>query len=276
MASKIKVLWAIRLYFVLAIAWMAWGWFAYAGPFRWAAEWQVQQFGSYDEKWTVLLPLMILVLPAVAIGQFLGVADQLFGTRKPAGPTRRWAGSLALLALVPLAVCALAGAWYAAPHAPATVGTLDLVTGQEMPPSTDLVTITGRRQPRFALALTTTRSVDDRTTYVPLTQPNWAPHDPVRYLIESTEGAGEASFDAAQDAVTLDGASLERNGLPGVIRERFRSTLTLAEKIWVIHPGAVTGETTLIIAGIAGLIAAVLLLAAAILAVIEQIRSRAA
>ena len=119
MASKITVLRAIRLYIVLAIAWMVWGWFAYAGPFRWAAEWQVRQFGSYDEKWTVLLPLLILVLPAIAIGQRFGVAEQLFGTRKPAGPTRRRAGTLALLALVPLAVCALAGAWYAAPHAPA-------------------------------------------------------------------------------------------------------------------------------------------------------------
>ena len=276
MSSKIRVLWAIRLYFVLAIAWMAWGWFAYAGPFRWAAEWQVQQFGSYDEKWTVLLPFLILILPAVAIAQRFGVAEQLFGTRKMAGqPARRWAGTLALLALVPLAVCALAGAWYAAPHAPLTIGTLDLVTGAEMPPSTDLVKITGLRQPGFAFALTTTRSVDDRYTYVPLTQPDWAPRDPVRYFVDSVGGAGAIPFDTAQGAVTLDGASLERNGLPGVIRDRFRSTLTLADTVWVIHPEAMMGEMTLIIAGIAGLIAAVLLLAAGIMAVIEKLQSRA-
>jgi hypothetical protein len=60
---------------VLAIVWtvgafvlMLWCWATYTGPYRWAAEWQLEHFGSYGEKVTLFAPLIILLIPAGFLG----------------------------------------------------------------------------------------------------------------------------------------------------------------------------------------------------------------
>src|SRR5258708_22112555 len=59
----------------LAILWtagafglMLWCWAFYVGPFRWAAEWQLEHFGSYNEKITLFGPLIVLLIPAGFLG----------------------------------------------------------------------------------------------------------------------------------------------------------------------------------------------------------------
>ena len=51
----LAIIWSIVAFLV-----MLWGWIAFAGPYRWAAEWQVENFGSYQEKITLFGPLMVL------------------------------------------------------------------------------------------------------------------------------------------------------------------------------------------------------------------------
>ncbi len=42
---------------------MLWCWMTYSGPYRWFAEWQMQNFGSYELKITLFGPLIILLIP---------------------------------------------------------------------------------------------------------------------------------------------------------------------------------------------------------------------
>lgn len=54
------------LWMVAVFGYMIWGAFAYAGLYRWLAEWQLAQWGGYYQKWTAALPAILLSLPAVA------------------------------------------------------------------------------------------------------------------------------------------------------------------------------------------------------------------
>lgn len=54
------------LWLALVLGYMIWGAFAYAGLYRWLAEWQLAQWGGYYRKWTAALPAVILCLPAAA------------------------------------------------------------------------------------------------------------------------------------------------------------------------------------------------------------------
>src|SRR3954467_15971729 len=42
-----------------------WSALAYAGLFRWAAEAQIARTGGYSEKWTTILPGIVLAAPAL-------------------------------------------------------------------------------------------------------------------------------------------------------------------------------------------------------------------
>ena len=274
-----SVLWMIRLYLAGTGAWLVWGWIEYAGPFKWAAEWQLGQFGYYGLKLTLLVPLLVLWTPALVVAQRMGVLDRVFGsmTSPAGGPRRRWAGRLAWLSLLPLTACVAAGAWYAAPHAPPMMGTLDLTTGDGTPPRADLVDVTGVVQRRYGLTVTETGSAGDGDSYVPLTGLHWTAREPVRYVLEHRAGAGQAMLEVdASGVVRVDRAELERDGLPGLVREGFRKDLTLADPVYVVRPGAEPGDDWLFVAVGAGFVAATLLLSAAILAVVEYIRGRSA
>lgn len=274
-----SVLWAIRLYLAATAAWLVWGWSEYAGPFKWAAEWQLQQFGYYGLKLTLFIPLLALWLPALVVAQRVGVMDRVFGPllSQGGGPRRRWAGRLAWLSLLPLVVGVAAGAWYAVPHAPPTMGTLDLTAGDAAPPPVDLVDVTGVVQRRYGLSVTEAGGAGDAHSYLPLTGPHWTVRDPVQYVLDWRTGAGAAALQTeAGGVVRVDRAGLERDGLPGLVREGFRRDLTLAEPVYVVRPGAEPGDEWLFMAVGAGVLAVVLLLSAAIMAVAERMRGRAA
>jgi hypothetical protein len=49
----------------LVAAYSTWGAIEYAGLFRWAAEAQIARAGGYSEKWTTILPGMVLAAPAL-------------------------------------------------------------------------------------------------------------------------------------------------------------------------------------------------------------------
>jgi hypothetical protein len=91
MKSVLK--WVIWLYVAAACAYIFYEWYAYAGLYRLAAEWQLEQFGSYGLKLTLLFPLMVLLMPAAALVSLTGMQDQLRGA--DAGP-----GSSAIFVLL--------------------------------------------------------------------------------------------------------------------------------------------------------------------------------
>ena len=59
--NLLGVLWAVA-----AGGYLVYAWISFTGLFRWAAEWQVAQFGSYEVKLTLLGLFILLMLPAGA------------------------------------------------------------------------------------------------------------------------------------------------------------------------------------------------------------------
>src|SRR4051812_41453320 len=85
--------WVIWPYAAVACAYICYEWYAYAGLYRLAAEWQLEQFGSYGLKLTLLFPLMVLLMPAAVLVTLTGMQDQMRGA--DAGP-----GSSAIFVLL--------------------------------------------------------------------------------------------------------------------------------------------------------------------------------
>ena len=56
MKSVLK--WVIWLYIAAACAYVFYEWYAYAGLYRLAAEWQLEHYGSYGLKLTLIFPLL--------------------------------------------------------------------------------------------------------------------------------------------------------------------------------------------------------------------------
>ena len=92
MKSVLK--WGIWLYIAAACAYIFYEWYAYAGLFRLAAEWQLEHYGSYRMRLTLLFPLMVLLTPAAVLVTLSGMQDQLRGADADAGS----AATFALLA----------------------------------------------------------------------------------------------------------------------------------------------------------------------------------
>jgi hypothetical protein len=129
--------WVIWLYAAAACAYICYEWYAYAGLYRLAAEWQLEQFGSYGLKLTLLFPLMVLLMPAAVLVTLTGMQDQM----RMADAGARSSAIFVLLGVVALAVAAGAG-WYGYVKSTETVDveSLDLSKG-DTPRSTH-VTIT--------------------------------------------------------------------------------------------------------------------------------------
>src|SRR5438105_11942594 len=62
------------LWLLAVIGYMAWSTFAFEGLYRWLAEWEMAQWGQYYRKWTAMLPILILGMPAFA---YLGWRSRL-------------------------------------------------------------------------------------------------------------------------------------------------------------------------------------------------------
>jgi hypothetical protein len=75
MKSVLKsVIW---LYIAAACAYVFYEWYAYAGLYRLAAEWQLEHYGSYRMRLTLIVPLLVLLAPAAVLVSLTGMQDQL-------------------------------------------------------------------------------------------------------------------------------------------------------------------------------------------------------
>jgi hypothetical protein len=193
MKSVLK--WVIWLYIAAACAYIFYEWYAYAGLYRLAAEWQLEQFGSYRMKLTLLFPLLVLLTPVALLVTLSGMQDQMRSAGAGAGSP----ATFVLLAVVALAVAAGAG-WYGYARSMETVNveSVDLSKG-DTPRSTH-VTMTGIARTEYIIEFGTKR---DSTTildrYIPLTPASWRPGQPLVYFMK-TNGLYAARWRRHADA----------------------------------------------------------------------------
>ena len=267
MKSVLK--WVIWLYIAAACAYICYEWYAYAGLYRLAAEWQLEQFGSYGLKLTLLFPLMVLLMPAAALVSLTGMQDQLRGA--DAGP--RSPAIFVLLGVVALAVAASAG-WYGYVKSMETVdvGSLDLSKG-DTPRSTH-VTITAIARTEYILEFGTKR---DSTTildrYIPLTPASWRPGQPLVYFMKTNMtaymppgGGGMLMLSPRTPAfqITTQPGVLVRDGLPGAVGESYRkNNIAVASPpiMLDLSPGADL-QPFFVTAGVSGILGFVMLVSA--------------
>jgi hypothetical protein len=223
----LAILWAIGA-FLLMLA----GWAFYAGPFRWAAEWQLEHFGSYEIRITLFGPLIVLLIPAGFLG---GWGPWGKATDCPAdgvANARRNARVLAALGLAALAIGAIGGALgYNRMQTPPTHADLVLSTGAEPAPVADLVTVTGIAHPDLIVRYQETIGGSTESwSFVPLVSPAWRIGEPIRFLLRTNQTAWlpPAGTDALPTPRMLlhgnppfrmvtEPSVVERHALPGAV-----------------------------------------------------------
>src|SRR5258705_4090586 len=267
MKSGLK--WVIWLYVAAACAYIFYEWYAYTGLYRLAAEWQLEQFGSYQVKLTLLFPLMVLLMPAAVLVSLTGMQDQLRGADSGAGSP----AIFVLLGVVALAVAAGAG-WYGYAKSMETVDveSLDLSKG-DTPRSTH-VTITGIARTEYIIEFgkkTSGTAILDR--YIPLTPASWRPGQPLVYFMKTNMtaymppgGGGMLMLSPRTPAfqITTEPGVLVRDGLPGPIGEGYRkNNIAVASPPIVLDlsPGADL-QPFFVTAGVSGILGFVMLVAA--------------
>jgi hypothetical protein len=269
MKSVLK--WVIWLYIAAACAYVFYEWYAYAGLYRLAAEWQLEQFGSYRVKLTLLFPLLVLGSPAAVLVTLSGMQDQMRMADAGAGST----AIFVLLGVVALAVAAGAG-WYGYVKSTETVDveSLDLSKG-DTPRSTH-VTIAGIARTEYIIEFGTKR---DSTTildrYIPLTPASWRPGQPLVYFMKTnmtaymppgSGGGGMLMLSPRTPAfqITTQPGVLVRDGLPGPVGEGYRkNNIAVASPPIVLNlsPGADL-QPFFVTAGVSGMLGFVMLVSA--------------
>jgi hypothetical protein len=243
----------------LAMTWMLaafgvmlWGWISYAGPFRWAAEWQLEHFGSYQVKLTLFVPLMVLLIPVGLIGGWGPLASRRPITREQRTVNaRRNARVMTVLGLVALAIGATAGGLgYQRMQRPLTQATLALVTGDETAPAADLVSVDAMARTDMIVGLEETVAGTKRhSRFVPLVAATWRPGEPIRFLLRTNQDAWipPAGFPGPREMRLLRAGNppfrmitqpsvLAWHDLPGVVRAEYeKARVPLAVRLAVVE-----------------------------------------
>src|SRR5262249_48846916 len=147
----------------------------YSGLYRLAAEWQMDTFGSYEIKLTVVVVTAALILPGALVAKLSGLKLNGLEPRALAKDAR-----LMLAAGLVLAAAAGGLGWYgyAIASEAAAFEAFDL-SNDKAPPSR-YVAMTGIAHTEYLVELETERRVD---RYIPITAANWRPGDPLVYFI---------------------------------------------------------------------------------------------
>jgi hypothetical protein len=240
---------------IAAFALMSWCWLTYSGPYRWAAEWQLKQFGSYEIKLALFVPLLILLIPAGFIGGWGPAAPRPVTTpeARVAG-ARRNAGIMAAIGLFAVLVGVAAGCvGYLRAAMPPGYGNLVLNTGAEAAPSADLVVVTGNARTDMIVTLTeTSGGVAEKWSFVPLVGTAWRPGDTIRFLLRTNQtvwippggvGPGSAPHMLTPGSppfrITTEPSVLRQNDLPGVVRAEYeKARVTIDPAALVVRQGA--------------------------------------
>ncbi len=262
---------------IVVVAYIGYGWYAYAGLYRVLAEWQIATFGAYRVFLTALLPAIALALPGLWLAGRLHYSNPA-ALAALADPRR---GLKLVLAIGVLAVIIAAGAgvlgYRKASQVP-VVASFDLREMKSLPKA-DQYTIIGIARPDLMLGFETeTRGAKRNYVYVPLTSPQWQRGEPLTYFLKTNQNAyippegGRMVYLAPHQPpflMTLQRAVVETKALPGPVREAYRThNIGLTGRIRVFSQDVSSAfDHYWIVAAVGGLIGIVCLLAAAITAV---------
>jgi hypothetical protein len=264
---SLAIVWVIGAFLV-----MLWCWMSFSGPYRWFAEWQMQQFGSYELKLTLFGPLIVLLIP---VGFLVGWGP-LAGSRGTTpevrvANARRNARTIALLGLAALAIGAAGGGLgYLKLQTPLTHADLVLNAGTEVSPAADLVTVTAIARPDLIVSYEETiAGVTNQWSFVPLVAPAWRHGDPIRYLLKTNQtgwsppaGTGGSSMPHMLVSgnppfrMITEPSVLAQHGLPGAVQVEYeKAHIPLDPTVAVVEQSEAEVFTPYwITAGIGGLI----------------------
>jgi hypothetical protein len=235
--------------FAAATAYAGYSWYTYSGLYRLIAEWQLDTFGSFSVKLTLLGMILALIVPVAIVGRLLGGPNLM---NKPDGLARAQnsPGLIALLGLLLLAAGAAAG-WLGYQKSQETIAyeSIDLAAGQL--PSTQHVVLTGIARTEYLMQYETKSSGSPTIhTYFPLTSSSWRRGEPLVYFLKTNataympEGGGRMfafSRTTPPFKMNTQKALLVRNGLPGPVGEAYRKNniaIADAPNVLDVSPGA--------------------------------------
>lgn len=275
MKSVLKgVIW---LYVAAAGAYVFYGWYSYTGLYRLAAEWQLEHYGSFSVKLSLIVSLLILLIPGLVLARLFGVQTRLRDAGSGAGSP----GMFALLGVVALAVAVGAG-WFGYEKTTETVEVESLDLSKNDTPRSTHVAITGVARTEYMIEFETKSA--GRTTldrYIPLTPAAWRRGEPLVYFLKTNAtvylpAGGGRMFEFSQRTppfqMTTQPGVLVRDGLPGPVGERYRkNNIAVASPPMMLDlaPGA---EVTpfFVTAGVSGLLGFCMLVAAGAVAIRQR------
>jgi hypothetical protein len=207
------------LWLAIVTAYSIWGAVTYSGLYRLVAELQIDQWGGYSEKWTAILPGMLLAAPAFWYLRRRAAIAAAAGPRLggEAGQARRMAMILGVIGLVSALVGMGAflisqtlpdGSEAAVPFDAARLGSAPAPTGR--------VAIRGEADPAVTTGVTESgRLAMGAAIYAGFRPDGEAKGAPIRLFVERAFGD---RADAATDQFFLPEQTgyLVENGLPGL------------------------------------------------------------
>jgi hypothetical protein len=196
MAGRANRTWLVLswLWLVIVIGFSTWGAITFSGLFRLVAEFQIDRFGGYSEKWTAILPGLLLAAPALWYlrrqSAIAAAAVRAAGPQGEARQARRTGLVLGGIGLVSALVGAGAflisqglsdGSEPAIPFDAATLGSAPAPTGR--------VRIHGTADPIATTGTTETGRINnDSTLYAGFRPDGAAKGTPIRLFIERDFG----------------------------------------------------------------------------------------
>jgi hypothetical protein len=245
--------------FAAAIAYMGYSWYTYSGLYRLIVEWQLETFGSFSLKMTLIGMMLVLIVPVAIVGRLLGGPNLI---NKPLVAQTQGSPRLTALIGLLLLVASAGVGWFAYQKSQETITyePVDLTAGQL--PSTQHVVLTGIARTNYLMQYETKSGGTSTVhTYIPLTAATWRPGEPIAYFLDTNatvyipEGGGRTfafSRTTPPFKMTTQKALLVRNGLPGPIGEAYhKNSIAIADPPIVLDVSPDADFETYAIASIA-------------------------
>lgn len=216
-ASTQRLLVILSWLWVLAVGgYMIWSALEYEGLYRWLAEWQMENWGQYYRKATVVLPFFILAGPALAyLGHLSRARHRLSGNSmaaqaRIAGRTARITFGIGLVGII----VGAAAFWLSqgVPDGSEEATRYDLAQLGSGPVPATKVRIEGRLDPGASTSLARGGVEDTLTYYAAFRAEDDAKTAPVRLFIERT--TQPATLNTMQGFMPEQTGYLVENGVP--------------------------------------------------------------
>lgn len=281
-AGRRRGLLALSLvWLALVAAYLGWGAIESRGLYRWLVERQLERFGAYYPGWTLVIPALVLALPALL---YLRRREAEWVERLPgrAGEARRGARVAKVTAALGLVAGLVgAGAYLLAqrvpdgsePAVPVEIAAL----GREGIPSSRVVVRGVPDDDASTLVSESGRTIDENHRYVAFRPAQGGKDEPVRLFIARRIGRS-SELGTAQYFMPDQEGYLVENGLPlPALRDLRSRGIAVATPHFVLQPGGNTRrDPYYVTAGLGGITCLACLTVALIGGLQARARGRAA